>query len=99
MSAAAESVLERLLTELGLARSEEVTAALAPANEVEVVDASGIGGSTHRRQPGIRDGRRRKTGAMACVVRIVALEIRLLERLGAGHVAAVSDRRVDAQRN
>src|SRR5579862_5790418 len=69
------------------------------ADEVEPVTGRRMCSGLDRREPGIRDRRRRQPEDVRVprVVRVVARELRLGERLRTGNVQAVARRRVDAE--
>ena len=98
-ASAAEAVLALLAEELGLARREEVVHPVRLADEEQVVDPRRPRGGTNRGKTRVRDRRRRQPKAPPRVVRTVALEIGLLERLGARDVPPVANRRVDPERH
>ena len=88
-----------VLRERGVAGREEVVDLVGLADEVEVVDLRRMRGGADRRQPGVGDRRRRQAGELARVVRVVALQLRLEDRLRRRDVQPVAKRRVDPERH
>src|SRR5918996_4887686 len=76
-ASAAVAVLAGLGVELRLAGREEVVHLVRLAHEEEVVLARRMRRRLDRRQPRVRDRRRRQPRELARVVRVVALELRL----------------------
>src|SRR5205809_6820302 len=74
------------------ARGEEVMAVILLARVVEVVDVRRVGGRTDRREPRIRDRRRRQTVVEARVVGGRVVELGLMDRLGRWDAEPVAER-------
>src|SRR5437868_7356528 len=92
------AVSSLVVDERVVARREEVVLLVRLAHEVEVVHLRGVRGGLHRRETGVRDRRRRQARVVARVVRAVALQLRLEDRLRPRDAEAVTERRVDAER-
>src|SRR5690349_2292378 len=96
---AAVAVRALVLRERARAGGEEMVHLVRLADEVEVVDLRRVRSRTDRREPRVRDRRRRQSEHLARVVRAVAVELGLADRLGRLDVEPVAQRRVDAERH
>src|SRR5205823_14326648 len=93
-----KSVRVLVVDERPLAGGEEVVRLVRLTNEVEPVTGDWVRSRLDGGHSWIRDRRRRQTGQLAGVVRIVRVQLRLQQRLGAGDMEPVADGRVDPER-
>src|SRR3954453_23669368 len=78
---AAVTVRAFVLRERGVTRGEEVVHLVRLAHEVEEVDLRGVGSGLDRREAGVCDRRRRQARLAPRVIGVVAVELRLENRL------------------